>query len=374
MDALSETGASLATVRVTVDLGALAANWRSLAALAPGAATAAVVKADAYGIGLEPALRTLAAAGCRTFFVATAEEGITARAHLPKATIYILDGLPQRGAARLSALALRPVLGSAPELAEWAAFRRDGGAGAAALHVDTGMNRLGLSIGDATTLATDKELVRLIAPTLLMSHLACADTPVHPLNATQLGRFRTMRAAFPVVPASLANSAGIQLGTDYQFDLTRPGIMLYGGRGDLTKPALRPVVTVEARVLQVRDVAPGEPVGYGATERVRRRSRLATVGIGYADGYHRRAGASEGRRGAQTFVHGRLAPLVGRVSMDLVVIDVTDIPNVERGDFVELFGRHMPVDAVAERAGTISYELLTQLSRRAERRYVGGPG
>lgn len=371
MEAMADSG-SLAHARVTVDLGALAANWRSLAAMAPGAETAAVVKADAYGIGVEPALRTLAAAGCRTFFVATPDEGITARKVLPETTLYILDGLPPGGAARLAEMQLRPVLGSRPEIEEWVAFRRNGGAGDAAIHVDTGMNRLGLSVADAAAIGAERGLRALIGPALLMSHLACADTPSHPLSPTQLRRFLDIRDAFPGVRSSLANSAGIQLGPEYHFDLTRPGIMLYGGRGDLAKPALRPVVTAEARVLLVRDVPHGEPVGYGATERVRRRSRLATVGIGYADGYHRGASSSDARRGAQIFVRGRIAPLVGRVSMDLVVIDVTDIPNVERGDFVELFGRHMPVDAVAERAGTISYELLTQLSRRAERRYVGG--
>jgi len=206
----------------------------------------------------------------------------------------------------------------------------------------------------------------------VMSHLACADTPDHPLNHAQLAAFREVRALFPGVPASLANSAGIFLGPDYHFDLVRPGIALYGGAAvaDVPNP-MRPVVILEARILQVRDARPGETVGYGATETLGRPSGLAILGAGYADGYPRHASSSDERPGARAFLHGLSAPLVGRVSMDLIAVDVTEVPGARRGDWVELFGPNIPVDEVAERAGTIGYELLTHLGRRYHRRYLG---
>jgi len=363
----------LAGGHLTIDLAALAANWRDLAARAEGAVAAAVVKGDGYGIGLEPAARALSAAGCTTFFVALPEEGLRLRRALPQATVYVLGGLLE-GDARVYADAdLRPVLSSLPEIAEWAAFRRAGGTGGAALHVDTGMNRLGLILAEALALAGERPLVDSLGLTLVMSHLACADTPAHPLNRAQLVAFREVRALFPGVPASLANSAGIFLGSDYHFDLVRPGIALYGGAAvaDVPNP-MRPVVTLEARVLQVRDSRSGETVGYGATETLGRPSRLAILAAGYADGYPRHASSSDARPGARAFLHGLSAPLVGRVSMDLVTVDVTEVPGARRGDWAELFGPNIPVDEVAERAGTIGYELLTRLGHRYHRTYLGG--
>ncbi len=368
-----DTAERLAGGRLTIDLGALAANWRDLAARAEGAVAAAVVKGDGYGIGLEPAARALSEAGCDTFFVALPDEGLRLRRVLPEATVYVLGGLLE-GDARVYADAdLRPVLSSLPEIDEWAAFRQAGGKGAAALHVDTGMNRLGLTLAEAHALAADRSLVDALGLALVMSHLACADTPVHPLNRTQLAAFREARALFPGVPASLANSAGVFLGDDYRFDLVRPGIALYGGAAvaDVPNP-MRPVVTLEARILQVRDARPGETVGYGATETLGRASRLAILAAGYADGYPRHAGSTDARPGARAFLRGRSAPLVGRVSMDLIAIDVTEVPGARRGDWAELFGPNIPVDEVAERAGTIGYELLTRLGHRYHRTYRGG--
>jgi alanine racemase len=358
--------------RVTIDLGALADNWRMLSRLAGPAATAAVVKADAYGIGLEPAARALAKAGCKTFFVALADEGVRLRACVSDAIVYILNGLPPGGAAAFSEGRLRPVLSSWPELEEWATWRSQGGPSGAAIHVDTGMNRLGLAMGDARRLAEDFDLMSAIAPDLLMSHLACADEPKHPKNRQQLAGFNEVRALFPDIPASLANSAGIFLGSDYHFDLVRPGISLYGGEAVLGQAsATRTVATLEARVLQIREVAANERIGYGATESIGRPGRIAVLGVGYADGYHRRAGSSDVRPGARGYVNGRYAPLVGRVSMDLIAIDVTDIDGVRRGDWVELLGTNVPVDEVARHAETIGYELLTALGRRYLRTYVG---
>jgi alanine racemase len=359
--------------RVTVDVGALVDNWRAVAAEARGAETAAVLKADAYGCGLQSVAGALAAAGCNTFFVALLEEGVRLRRTAPGAAIYVLNGLLPGGARDYIANDLRPVLGSMPEIDEWAAAKRAGAPTGSAIHIDTGINRLGLTIAEAGPIAADRTLVTAITPSLLMSHLACADTPAHPLNRGQLAAFGEVRTLFPGVPASLANSAGSFLGPDYRFDMVRPGIALYGGRFAEDRPALKPVVTLEARVVGVRDAAPGETVGYGATQTIAAPSRLAILSAGYADGYHRAASSRDGHPGARVFLNGRMAPIVGRVSMDLMTVDVTGIPDAKRGDWAELFGPSVPVDEVAAHAGTIGYELLTALGPRYERRYVCGP-
>ncbi|BCP52909.1 alanine racemase [Kaistia sp. 32K] len=358
--------------RLTIDLAALARNWRTLDAQAGAAETAAAVKGNAYGIGVEPAVRALSTAGCRSFFVALPEEGVRLRSVLKDATIYVLNGLARDLASMHAANHLRPVIGSTGELEDWAAYRAAGGTGQAALHVDTGMNRLGLTFDEARELASDKARLDKLGLSLVMSHLACADTPDHPLNARQLATMQDVRSLFPGVAASLANTAGITLGRDFQFDLVRPGIGLYGGTYRIDLPPLEPVVTAEARIVQIRDVPAGETVGYGAAETVHRQSRIAILSTGYADGYHRHASSTDAAKGAETFLHGRRAPLVGRISMDLMAIDVTDIPEAERGDWVELFGSGMPLAEVASAAGTIGYELLTSLGGRYDRHYVGG--
>lgn len=358
--------------RLAVDLGALVANWRTVRDRTSGATTAAVVKGDAYGIGIAHAVPALAAAGCATFFVALPEEGLRVRTAAPTAVVYVLGGLIGEPAGYVAA-DLRPVLNSMAEVAEWRAVRAAGAATAAALHVDTGMNRLGLDAAAFRAVTAAPGAADELGLTLLMSHLACADTPNHPLNRRQLDAFRAAHAALPAVPASLANSAGTFLGADYRFDLVRPGIALYGGRAVSGAPnPMRPVVTLEARILQVRSVSAGETVGYGAAETVRRASRIAILAVGYADGYIRAAGSADGRPGARAFVRGHSVPLVGRVSMDLIALDVTDVPDVERGDWAELFGGHVPIDDVADRAGTIGYEYLTALGARYARTYAGG--
>ena len=363
---------SRAAGRLTIDLDALVANWRAMAARAQPAGAAAAVKGDAYGIGIDHAVRALAAAGCGTFFVALPEEGLRVRAAAPAATVYVLGGLIGDPADYVAA-DLRPVLNSLPEIEEWAGVRASGVPTAAALHVDTGMNRLGIALETCRALAGQAGLAEGLGIALVMSHLACADTPGHPLNDRQLLAFRDVAAAMPAVPASLANSAGVFLGADYHFDLVRPGIALYGGRAVQGAPhPMRPVVTLEGRILQVRDVPAGETVGYGATETLRRDSRIAIVGVGYADGYIRAAGSTDARPGASAFAGGRRIPLVGRVSMDLLALDVTDLPEVGRGDWVELLSPDIPISDVAASAGTIDYEYLTGLGRRYARTYVGG--
>lgn len=365
-----------ATARLRVDLAALAANYSAMAGLAPHTNCAAVVKADAYGTGLEPALGAFSDAGCNTFFVATPEEGLRARAKLPKAVIYVLDGLLTGNAWEMAEAGLRPVLGCLEEIEEWTdGVARGGKAAPSALHVDTGMNRLGLMPEDVARLAAQDDQLDALNTTLVMSHLACADEPQHPMNDQQLMLFERLRHKLPAAPASLANSAGMFLGRFYHFDVCRPGIALYGGEavGGAPNP-MQQVVTAEARILQVRDVKAGS-VGYGAAYHCRGPRRIATLGAGYADGIFRHLGRSDGAPEAGcVHIGGQKAPVVGRISMDLITVDVTgfDEAQARRGVWAELIGPNQPVDAVARRAGTIGYEVLTSLGKRYSRVYVAG--
>lgn len=361
--------------RLTIDLAALADNWRNLAARAEGAETAACVKADAYGLGIDAAVPALAAAGCRTFFVALLTEARRVRAAAPDATIYVLGGFhPHTGPAYVETGA-RPVLGSLAEIDDWADFCRAAGRRLpAAVHIDTGMNRLGLSRGECLALPRPHELSRDIEVSLVMSHLACADTPDHPMTREQRDRFEILRHRLPPAPASLANSAGLICDASLHYDLVRPGIALYGGLAVAGRPnPMRPVVRLEARVIQVRDVPAGSPVGYGAAQTVLRDTRLAILSAGYADGYMRAAGSADDRPGATVYFGQHPAPLAGRISMDLMAADVTDIPEdrVVSGTWAELLGDRFTVDDLAERAGTIGYEILTGLGHRYRRDYIG---
>ncbi len=362
--------------RLTIDLGAIKANWMALARRAEPAETAAVVKADAYGLGIERVVPALAEAGCRTFFVAILSEARRVRAVAPDATVYVLEGLAYGAASVFRDFALRPVLGSLEEIDHWAAHCREWGKPLpAAIHVDTGMTRLGLTPDEAKALYDDPSHFDHFRLALVMSHLACADTPDHPLNREQIRRFGELRKHLPDAPASLANSAGTILGGDYRFDLARPGVAIYGGRAVEGIPnPMRPVVTVEARVIRIREAAAGTPVGYGAAETLKRDSRLAILSAGYADGYLRAAGSSDERRGAEATINGRPAPVIGRISMDLIAVDITDFAenDVKTGDYVELLGDRFTVDDLAERAGTIGYEVLTNLGRRFRHVVKGG--
>jgi alanine racemase len=355
---------------LTLDLAAIAANWRLLAERVAPAACAAVVKADAYGCGDARVAAALGHAGCRTFFVAHLDEGRRVRAAAPEAAIYVLNGLLPGTAALYAAHDLRPVLGSADEIAEWSVFRSAASwAGGAALHVDTGMNRLGVPFGDAPEVRDAANTAGIV---LLMSHLACADQPEHPLNAMQIDRFRAVRALFPGIPGSLANSPGIFLGDHAHHDLVRPGIALYGGNPTPHQSnPMHSVVALHGRVAQVRAVPVGETVGYGATWTARRPSRIAVVSIGYADGFMRSAGPPGPALAAEAVVAGQRCPVAGRISMDLLALDVTDVPSPapRRGDWVALLDDTIGVDELADRAGTISYEVLTALGRRYSRVY-----
>jgi len=368
---------------LTVDLGALATNYRALAGRARPAATAAVVKADAYGLGIAQVVPALVKAGCSRFFVALPDEGISVRKAAPDAQIFVLSGVfSAEGAASFREHRLIPVLNSPLDIAIWSS---DGWAGSTplpcAIHVDTGMNRLGLTLEEARGFARENALTQAVNVVLVVSHLACADDPAHQLNARQLESFQEVRALFQGIESSLANSAGIMIDGEFRCELTRAGIALYGGSaiGTIRNPML-PVVTAEARIIQLRRVPAGTPVGYGASAQLSRDSLLAVVGVGYADGYHRSAsGAGVALRravpqGGHGFVAGRRVPLIGRISMDLTAFDVTEIgtDEISRGHFIELFGPNLSIDEAAAAAGTIAYELLTGLGHRYHRVYVGG--
>lgn len=364
-----------ATGVLTVDLDAIVANWRKLEKAAVPAQCGAAVKADAYGCGVDPVVRALAAAGCKTFFVASIEEARAVRAAAPAAAIYVLNGFLQNSGDALAAIDGRPVIGDLNELAEWDVFcRRTGWRGGAAIHIDTGMNRLGLSLVEAQGIVP-RITVGDHGITLVMSHLACAENLNHPLNAKQVVNFREIASLFSGVPASLANSSGIFLGAQFQFDLVRPGAALYGVNPtpEADNP-MQPVVDLKVRIVQTRNVERGETVGYGGTWTARRPTRLAVVAAGYADGYFRAAGSNDGTRGAEVVVAGTRCPVAGRISMDLTAIDITDLPPkaARRGHFVTLIGDGISVDELAHHFGTIGYEVLTSLGRRYAHVYKGG--
>lgn len=362
--------------RLEIDLDAIAANWRALDALGP-AQTGAAIKADGYGMGAAQVAPALFAAGCRLFFTATEEEAVAAADALgpsADATLLVLNGFDPQAAPR--DLRIGPVLNTIDDAQAWSSAGGD--ARPAALQVETGMRRLGIDGLDqpgaldalAATLAAGP-----LRPMVTMSHLAVADAPTHPLNARQRARFErlapALRNAFPAAKTSLAATGGALLGPDFAFDLIRPGIGLYGGA---PFAAARPVVRLSAPILQLADVAIGESSGYGASWTAQRPSRLATIPLGYADGLPRALGGKGRAR-----IGAGIAPVAGRISMDLIVLDVTDITPAPRlGDRAWLLDDSLTVDALAAAGGTIGYEILTglgaQLGTRAERLYLGAAG
>ncbi len=364
-----------APVRLRIDLGALAANWRELARRSAPGRCAAVVKANAYGTGLSEALPALWTAGARVFFVAHLSEGLAARRVLPaEAQIYVLNGL-ESGAdpADYAEHRLAPVIGGEEELARWSAFAvRRGETSPSALHLDTGMNRLGFE--SLTGLRTAMETHGAASGAdLLISHFVSSELPGDPINQAQIERFEAARAAFPHLPASLANSSAMFLDPSPIYDLARPGYALYGGNPTPGCPnPMRPVVTLTAAIQQIRWIEAGMTCGYNAQWTAKRPTRLATLLIGYADGLQRGAGATDARPGAEVAVAGRRCPLVGRVSMDLTIVDVTGLPEdaVRAGDRAEFFGSTVDLDDFAARSGTIGYHLLTSIGPRCQRDYV----
>ncbi len=369
----------IAPLRLTIDLGALVENWQEMARRSAPARAAAVVKADGYGLGIEDCGTALYEAGARDFFVAVMQEGITLRFFAPDARIYVLSGIWPGQEASFYEHGLVPVLASEEQLAFWLSVTAEHGDHPCALQVDTGFNRLGLPLEEAIAFADDVSRPASFSPVLVLSHLHSGDTPSSDLNRRQLEAFRKVAAAFDGIELSLAASAGTFLGPDYHFDLTRPGIAVYGGEAVNDQPnPMRPVAKAEARIIQIRDAKKGGTVSYGGTYQLTRDSRLAIVSAGYADGYLRSVSGTgvplrqAVPQGAHGYVAGRRVPVVGRVTMDLTIFDVTDIPATEirAGDYVELFGPNIPLDEVARAGGSIGYELLTGLGLRYERQYI----
>ncbi|MGB0926457.1 MAG: alanine racemase [Pikeienuella sp.] len=342
---------------LTIDLAAIVANWRALNALSHGE-TAAVIKANAYGLDARVVGPALAKAGARTFFVAVVDEGVALRAALGDGPrIFVFGGMMPGDIGLMRDNALIPLLNSAGQVRTAQEF-----GGPVGIQLDSGMNRLGM---EAAEMQTAAELIAALDVQLVMSHLACADEPDHAQNSEQLAAFTAMTAhpVFTDTPRSLAATGGTLLGADYHFDLTRPGIGLYGG---LPFADAAPVVTLETPIIQIRDVMPGEAVGYGAAYVAKTPRRIATVNGGYADGLLRAISA-----GFTVSLDDHIIPSVGRVSMDLITLDVTDLPNAAEGDMVQFLGPHQTVDQLADAAGTIGYEILTSLGPRYERRYTG---
>lgn len=360
--------------QLSIDLGALARNWRALDKVSAGALTGAVVKADAYGTGITMASKALYAAGARFFFTATPDEGMAVRAAVPDAHIFVLNGLYPGAANLYIRQNLMPVLSSMAMLEEWlikCVERNE--AYPAAFHFDTGMSRLGFRLNEASVV---RERIQSLgyAPQMIMSHLACADQPNHEKNRTQLALFGSIMAQFPGIPASLSNSAGLMTGRDYHFQMVRPGIALYGGRAvNGRKNPMAAVVTLHVPILQIKEGRTGENVGYGATQSLTRDSRLAIISHGYADGFFRSLSSSNTRPGGKVAIRGKLCPVLGRISMDQFTVDITDlghdIPNP--GEGAQILGDMISVDDQAEAAGTVGYEVLTSLKGRYNRNYVG---
>lgn len=373
----------LAGGRLTVDLRALVANWRDLAERSRPARCAAVVKANAYGLGLDHVVPALARAGCSTFFVALPEEGVTVRRLAPEAEVFVLNGIHAHSVATTAEAGLIPVLGDLSQIELWEKHCRERGIRRpCAIGVDTGMNRLGLTPEEAIAFGRRNRTDHVVVVVMVMSHLACADSPSHAMNAKQCESFQQVAAAFEGIESSLANSAGVLMGGDYLFDLTRPGIAIYGGGAvnGIENP-MRPVFRLEARILQVRHAAKGETVSYGATVELKRDTKIATVSVGYGDGYPR-SGSGSGvplraaiARGQKGYLGAQRVPLLGRVTMDLTMFDVTDVPaeSLEDG-WIELIGHNISLDEAAVAAGTIPYELLTGLGARYDRRYIDATG
>jgi len=359
------TEKNLAGAVLTIDLDAVADNYRTILKKMNGVPSAAVVKADGYGLGAEKVGPALAAAGCTIFFVAHINEGIGLRAVLPDADIHILNGLLPGTEATFREHRLVPVLGSLDEIDAWSAY----GPLPCDIHVDTGMLRLGLPPAELATLVDDPGRLAGLDIRLVMSHLASADEAGSDQNAIQLAKFQQARQTLAMGSTCFANSSGVFLGSDYHFDLARPGVALYGVNPTPAGPnPMTGTITLKARILQVRDAQPGETVGYGAAFGVNKTSKIATLPVGYADGFLRSLSNA-----GQGMIDGIPVPLVGRVSMDLITLDVTAVPDAQRqpGQWVELIGAANPVDAVADAAGTIGYEILTSLGARYHRVYTG---
>jgi alanine racemase len=355
---------------LTIDTNALVANWKLLAERVKPAECAAVVKAYAYGLGIEPVVQALARAGCRTFFVAHLGEAQEARRAAPLSHIYVLNGMPPGSEELYRQYRLRPVLGTIGEMGRW----RKAGSGPSALHIDTGMNRLGLSIEEAKGLSS-QEAWKTLGFELVMSHLVASEEPLSPLNDAQVARFDRASAWFAsgIKKRSLANSSAHFLSQNPHYELTRPGYALYGGNPTPGQPnPMLPVVRLEAPIVQIRQVESGDHVGYNAQWTAKRPSLIATISLGYADGWLRSMSATDAGLGGHAVINSTLCPFAGRISMDLITIDITDCEEgaVKPGHKAVLIGDGITVDDVAVMASTNGYEILTSLGGRYQRKIL----
>jgi len=351
-----------------IDLAAIVANYRFLAATAKPARCGAAIKANAYGLGMLPVARALHASGCTLFFTAHFSEALDLRAHIATCEIVVLNGIDSEDFGLARTQAITPTLNHLGAIQDWATYAREQGTALPAMiHLDTGMNRLGLCSSEQEHLAAHHELLDGIEIKAWVSHLACADEIDNPMTPRQRDRLQTVLRGLPKAPVSLCNTSGLFWGADYLFDIARPGIGLYGGNPTPHLPnPMRAVMELRAPILQVHEAAPSETVGYGATHTIKRKGKIAVLATGYADGYHRAL-----HNKGFVSIGGHLAPVIGRISMDLITVDVTDVPEAAAhvGAEATLIGPHRPVDTAASEAGTISYEILTSLGTRVKRVY-----
>jgi len=369
----SPIGAAAAVL--SIDLGALQENYRLLRSVARGLPSAAVVKADAYGLGVLPVTSALFQAGCRHFFVALAEEAFALSGHLPGAEVFVLHGPAKGEAEEMAGRGIVPVLNSRAQIDRWRNLaQRLGRPLDAILQIDSGMSRLGLSPLELDDLAANPSALAGISLRYVMSHLAAAENPDAPSNARQLAVFQAARGKLPLAPASFANSSGVFLGPDYHCDLLRPGAALYGIAPTLGRPnPLHPVVRLQARVIQMRQIPAGTAVGYGGHFVAPRETRIATASIGYADGFLRALGNRTWENRAGAGAKGQRLPIIGAISMDTITLDATELPegSLSEGDWLDIIGGDGPsIDEIANQAGTIGYEILTCLGHRYRRNYL----
>ena len=355
---------------LTIDLAALAANYKTMQKNAGQAETSAVVKADGYGLGMAQIAPALFDAGCNTFWVAQLNEGISLRALLPDAVIYVLNGVPSGTAAQFEGHDLRPCLITLTQVEEWQGHCQANKPLPAALFVDSGFNRLGFGEIEIAELMARPDIFSGWELSLIASHLACADDPTHPMNGAQLERFRNALAVLPPAPASLANSGGIMLGTDYHFDMVRTGTMLYGCSATAKEEdALTPIASLRAPLLQIRQLSAGDSIGYGATFTASGEMTIGIASLGYGDGLSRHFG-NQSPSPIRFTIGAQPVSLLGRISMDSLAIDLTNLAELPAiGDMVEIFGDDNPIDRLAQQGNTISYELLTSLGSRYNRIY-----
>ena len=355
---------------LTIDLAALAANYKTMQKNAGKAETSAVVKADGYGLGMAEIAPVLFDAGCRSFWVAQLNEGIALRAILPEAKIYVLNGVPSGTAAQFETYDLRPCLVTLAQVEEWQSHCQANKPLPACLFVDSGFNRLGFGEIEIADLMARPDIFEGWKLCLIASHLACADDPTHPMNGAQLERFRNALAVLPPAPASLANSGGTMLGADYHFDMIRTGTMLYGCSATAKEEdALSPIASLRAPLLQMRRLSAGDSIGYGATFTASGEMTIGIASLGYGDGLSRHFG-NQSPSPMRFTIDGQPVSLLGRISMDSLAIDLTNLPQMPSvGDMVEIFGQDNPIDRLAQQGNTISYELLTSLGSRYNRIY-----